>query len=60
MLGADFCDYSDAYFLCKEVLLLKVMLMLIIAKKILHLKKMHHLSTAFQKLTVCKLIMQKA
>ena len=48
MLRSDLCDYSDAYIV--EILLLKVIIMLIKEIKILHLKTMHHLSIAFQKL----------
>ena len=50
MLRSDLCDYSDAYIV--EILLLKVIIMLIKEIKILHLKTMHHLSIAFQKLMV--------
>ena len=47
MLRTDLCDYSDAYIVQKEILLLKVIMMLIKEIKILHLKIMHHLSTVF-------------
>ena len=50
MLRSDLCDFSDAMLLWKEILLLKVIMMLINEIKILHLKRMHHSSIAFQKL----------
>ena len=52
MLRSDLCDFSDVYNVVKGDIIVK-------RKKVLHLKTMHHLSTAFQKLMVYKLIMQK-
>ena len=52
MLRSDLCDFSDAYINEKELLLLKVIIMLISEIKILYLKAIHHLLTAFQKLIV--------
>ena len=49
MLRSDLCDYSDAYIIVKGTI---TVLRPNAAKKtqVLHLKIMHHLSTAFQKL----------
>ena len=49
MLTSDLCDYSDAYIVVKGTV---TVLRPNAAKKtqMLHLKIMHHLSTAFQKL----------
>ena len=52
MLRSDLCDFSDAYINEKELLLWKVIIMLISEIKILYLKTIHHLLTAFQKLIV--------
>ena len=52
MLRSDLCDFSDAYIVVKGDIILK-------RKKVLHLKTMRHLSTAFQKLMVYKLTTQK-
>ena len=52
MLRSDLCDFSDAYINEKELLLLKVIIMLIGEIKILYLKTIHHLLTTFQKLIV--------
>ena len=52
MLRSYLCDYSDAYIVVNGILLLKVIMMLIEELKILHLKIMHHLLIAFQKLMV--------
>ena len=52
MLRSDLCDFSDVYNVVKGDIIVK-------RKKVLHLKTMHHLSTAFQKLMVYKLTMQK-
>ena len=62
MLRSNLCDYSDAYVVVKEIITVtnsndaqkKKK-----DKKTLHLKTMHHLLTAFQKLIVYKLTMQK-
>ena len=58
MLRSDLCDYSDAYIVVKGDITVGAPNN---AKKIKqwHLKIMHHLSTAFQKLMVYKLTMQK-
>ena len=51
MLRSDLCSFSDVYIVVwTEILLLKVMMMLIKEIKILYLKTILHLSTAFQKL----------
>ena len=50
MLRSDLCNYSDAYIVVKGTILLKVIIMLINEIKTLHLKIMHHLSIALQKL----------
>ena len=49
MLRSDLCDYSDAYIVVKGTI---TVLRPNAAKKtkVLHLKIMHHLSIAFQKL----------
>ena len=52
MLRSDLCDFSDVYNVVKGDIIVK-------RKKVLHLKTMHHLSTAFQKLMVYKLTTQK-
>ena len=58
MLRSDLCDFSDAYIVAKGNIIVtnpdnaK-------RNKVLHLKIMHHLSTAFQKLMVYKLTTQK-
>ena len=52
MLRSDLCDFNDAYIVVKGDITLKVIMMLIEEIKILHLKIMQHLSTAFQKLMV--------
>ena len=61
ILRSNLCDYSDAYVVVKEIIAVtnsddakKKK-----DKKTLHLKTMHHLLTAFQKLIVYKLTMQK-
>ena len=62
MLRLDLCDFSDAYIVIKGDITVTEPDN---AKKknkqtkVLHLKTMHHLSTAFQKLMVYKLTMQK-
>ena len=58
-LRSDLCDFIDAILLWKDILLLKVIMVLINEIKILHIKTMHHLLTAFQKLMVQKLTTQK-
>ena len=56
MLRPDLCDFSDVYIVVKgDITVTKPDN----AKKVLHLKTMHHLSTALQKLMVYKLTMQK-
>ena len=58
MLKSDLCDFSDAYF----VLIFLSLIQRTQKKKqtkVLHLKIMHHLTTAFQKSMVYKLAMQK-
>ena len=50
MLRSKLCDFSDAYIVVQGTITLKVIMMLINKIKILHLKTMHHLLTAFQKL----------
>ena len=52
MLWSDLCDFSDACINEKELVLLKVIIMIISEMKILYLKAIHHLLTAFQKLMV--------
>ena len=59
ILRSDLCDFSDAYIVGKGDILLKAIVVPINEIKTLNLKAMHHLSTAFQKLMVYKLIMQK-
>ena len=49
ILRSDLCDYSDAYILQKELLLLLIQIMQKEIKQ-QYLKIMHHLSTEFQKL----------
>ena len=49
ILRSDLCDYSDAYMLQKELLLLLIQIMQKEIKQ-QYLKIMHHLSTEFQKL----------
>ena len=58
MLRSDLCNYSDAYIVVKGTI---TVLRPNATKKttVLRLKAMHHLSIAFQKLMVKKLIMQK-
>ena len=58
MLRSDLCDYSDAYIVAKGDITLEGDNDASKRIKILHSKIMHHLSTAFQKLMVYKLIMQ--
>ena len=51
MLRSDLCDFSDAYIVVEEeILLLKVIMMLLKEIKIFHLKTIPHLSIASQKL----------
>ena len=50
MLRSDLCDFMMSLLLWKEILLLKVIMMLIKEIKILHLKTMHCLLIAFQKI----------
>ena len=58
MLRSDLCDFSDTYIVAKGNITVtdpdnaK-------RNKVFHLKTMHHLSTAFQKIMVYKLTMQK-
>ena len=52
MLKSDLCHFSDAYIFVKGDITLEGEMMLINMIKILHLKLMHHLSTASQKLIV--------
>ena len=58
MLRSDLCDFSDAYIVVKRTITVtnpnnaK-------GNKVVAFKKMHHLSTVFQKLMVYTLIMQK-
>ena len=58
MVRSDLCDYSDACIVVKGTI---TVVRSNVAKKtkVLHLKTMYHLSTAFQKLMAKKLIMQK-
>ena len=58
MLRSDLCDFNDAYIVVKGDLLLVLQKM---GKEIRrwHLKIMHHLLIAFQKLMALKPIMQK-
>ena len=58
MLRSDLCNLVMRILLWKELLLLLIQM---VEKEIKgrHLKIMHHLSTAFQKLMVYKLTMQK-
>ena len=50
MLRSDLCDFSMRILLRKEILLLKVMMMMLMnIIKILYLKIMHHLLIASQK-----------
>ena len=49
ILRSDLCDYSGAYMLQKELLLLLIQIMQKEIKQ-QYLKIMHHLSTEFQKL----------
>ena len=58
MLRVDLCDYSNAHIVVKENITLKAARIIKEAKR-LHLKIMHHLLTASQKLMMEKLIMQK-
>ena len=50
MLRSNLCDFNDVYIVVKGELLLKVIMMLIKETKILHLKIIHHLLFASQKL----------
>ena len=59
MLRSDLCDYSDAYIIAKGDITLEGNNDANKRKKILPLKIMYHLSIAFQKLMVQKLIMQR-
>ena len=59
MLRSDLCDYSDAYIVAKGDITLEGNNDANKRKKILRLKIMYHLSIAFQKLMVQKLIMQR-
>ena len=52
MLRSDLSDFSDAYIVVKRDITLEGEMMLINEIKILHLKTMHHLLTASQKLMV--------
>ena len=60
MLKSDLCDFNDVY-----IVLIFLSLIQRTQKKnkkkakVLHLKIMHHLTTAFQKSMVYKLAMQK-
>ena len=58
MLRSNLCDFNDVYFVLEETITVNEPDN---TKKIKrqHLKIMHHLSIAFQKLMVIKLIMQK-
>ena len=58
MLRSDLCDYSDAYIVVKGTITV-VNPNAGKKTKVLHLKTMHHLSTAFQKLMVYKLTTRK-
>ena len=58
MLRSDLCDFSDSYIVVEGTITVtnpEVQK----ETKVLHLKTMHHLSTAFQKLMGYKLRMQK-
>ena len=57
MLRLDLCDFSDAYIVVKETI--TVTYPDNAKRKQWHLKIMHHLSIAFQKLMVYKLTMRK-
>ena len=53
MLRSDLCDFNDAYTVVKGNIILEGDNMMLISKiKILHLKIMHHLLIAFQKIMV--------
>ena len=58
MLRSDLCYYSNAYIVVKGTITVTDPDN---AKNtiVLHLKTIHHLSTAFQKIMLCKLTMQK-
>ena len=58
MLRSDLCDYSDAYIIVKEKLLLQIQIMMHMTRNEL-LRIMHHFFLAFQKLIIHLLIMQK-
>ena len=58
MLRSDLCDYSDAYIVVKGTITV-VNPNAGKKTKVLHLKTMHHLSTAFQKLREYRLATQK-
>ena len=59
ILRSDLCDFSDAYIVVEGDITLEGDNDANKSKKILHLKAMHHLLIAFQKLMAEKLIMQK-
>ena len=59
MLRSDLCDFSDAYIVVKGTITVTDPDNARKERKVLHLKAMHHLSTAFQKSLVVKLTMQK-
>ena len=49
MLRSDLCDFSDAYIVVKRTITVTDPDNARKERKVLHLKTMHHLSTAFQK-----------
>ena len=59
MLRSDLCDFSDAHIVVKGTITVTDPDNARKERKVLHLKAMHHLSTAFQKSLVVKLTMQK-
>ena len=58
MLRSDLCDFSDAYIVVEGDIIVTEQIMQK-ETKVLHLKTMHHLLTAFQKSIECRLTTQE-